>query len=1074
MAEDKIDSIIDIVSIKKELEVVADLTKKLGESLKNIPKAKIQIDGAQSAKEFSVANAKLIQETKAVINLVNQRFAADAKVIALQTDYAKATAASRVESQKQNAELKTQAQLQAANTGSLEKARASVKALRAEQEGLNLITAEGQARNAAIIKDVDRYNQFIKKNSDALAQQKINVGNYSGAINVLQKSLTDVTAAINKNTASGKGNSDATKKLQQEERILNELLKAQATGFSKGALEVRANEKALLDLSRAGLQNTDTFRKLAKATGELKDGLSDIKARTKALGSDTFAFDAAIQGAQTLAGIYGVAQGAAALFGKENEDLAKVLVKLQAVQAVITGLQQVQNAVQKESVLILGLQSLREKALLAVQTLRNFVLRGTTAATVANTVSTTAQTGAMVGTTVATRVATGALIGLRGALIATGIGAILILLTSAASAMGSFGDSTKLTTEEIEAQNAALEKNRESLSKIAEESEKARNRAAGGINELKRDLEIQTAKGASEEKLFKLKQEIQAKELFNIRVLGETFKKDIDKRLEISEEFKDKKNKILADEIAFKKNNEDKDREKQSKASDEFNKKQKAANDKAAAEALRRVEADKRATFDIFKDSAQERADLAKNDSGNEDLPLKERLNRLIDFNNEAQSILIAQKNFDLENTKLTELERQAIVNKFGIASNAQLADFLAGQAAIKKTAKQKELDEFTKGMEDQRNMLDADNNLLKKGSSESRNKELLQAAIDFKDGKIKTTEDLRKAELEINERYDDLDFAREIKVQKAKLLVATKPEDIQAALDAIDALEEARANKKIDKIKGDAEKEIAIRKEVKDAIKQLEKEAFDTFVSLIDAGFEKQVQDLDNRKRLLDEESARKINNINLLGLNEVERTRQIAIVQKDAAFQSEQIERRKREIAVQRARFEKAQSIASIIQNTATAVVAALPNIPLSIIIGTIGALQLAKAIATPIPKYKGGRGYGKKELAEVGDGYVNEYILRESGAIEKTPAVPTLTQLMPKDVVFKDQNSMLMAMINASNPFSKVLNNAKINTGQSNGLDKEILSELKEIRKRTGISIHNNIPIESTAYYQFHIKN
>jgi hypothetical protein len=38
----------------------------------------------------------------------------------------------------------------------------------------------------------------------------------------------------------------------------------------------------------------------------------------------------------------------------------------------------------------------------------------------------------------------------------------------------------------------------------------------------------------------------------------------------------------------------------------------------------------------------------------------------------------------------------------------------------------------------------------------------------------------------------------------------------------------------------------------------------------------------------------------------------------------------------------------------------------------------------------------------------------------------------------------------------------------------LDKEILGELKEIRKRSGISIHNNLAIESTAYYQNAIKN
>ena len=182
MSEELIDQYVDRGKFSSDTEFIKAEIKEVLDAYEKVKSVKINIQGASSTKGVAAAseegikaNARLNESTKAVISLVNQRFATEAKLITLQTDYAKATAANRVEIQKQNAELKNQAQLQAASTGSLEKARASVKALRTEQEGLNLFTAEGQKRNAELITQIDKYNAFIKKNSDALAQQKINV-----------------------------------------------------------------------------------------------------------------------------------------------------------------------------------------------------------------------------------------------------------------------------------------------------------------------------------------------------------------------------------------------------------------------------------------------------------------------------------------------------------------------------------------------------------------------------------------------------------------------------------------------------------------------------------------------------------------------------------------------------------------------------------------------------------------------------------------------------------------------------------------------------------------------------------
>jgi len=65
------------------------------------------------------------------------------------------------------------------------------------------------------------------------------------------------------------------------------------------------------------------------------------------------------------------------------------------------------------------------------------------------------------------------------------------------------------------------------------------------------------------------------------------------------------------------------------------------------------------------------------------------------------------------------------------------------------------------------------------------------------------------------------------------------------------------------------------------------------------------------------------------------------------------QEVARKKAEIAQKNAILEKASAIASIAINTARAVIEALPNIPLSIAIGTIGAIQAAAVLAQPLPE-------------------------------------------------------------------------------------------------------------------------
>ena len=191
--------------------------------------------------------------------------------------------------------------------------------------------------------------------------------------------------------------------------------------YKSARAELRAMREQLLDMSRAGLEGTQAFNDLQLAAGRLQDEISDTGARIKGLASDTRNIDTFIGAIQGITAGFQIAQGAAALFGDENEELQKTLVKVQGAMALANGVQQVANLLQKESALMLGLNQ---------------------AAINANTIAQKAYTIA-VGTS------TGALKAFRLALAATGIGAVVAVVATLTIAL------SKLKTEQDRAAESA-------------------------------------------------------------------------------------------------------------------------------------------------------------------------------------------------------------------------------------------------------------------------------------------------------------------------------------------------------------------------------------------------------------------------------------------------------------------------------------------------------------------------------------------------------------------------------------------------------------------------------------------
>jgi hypothetical protein len=109
--------------------------------------------------------------------------------------------------------------------------------------------------------------------------------------------------------------------------------------------------RQLREQMASGELKGEAFEEAAKRAAQMKDQMDKVNKTVKNLANDNKRLDAFVTTAQGIVGGFAAAQGAAALFGSENEDLQKTMVKLQAAMTLMNGLQQVSNLLRKESAL---------------------------------------------------------------------------------------------------------------------------------------------------------------------------------------------------------------------------------------------------------------------------------------------------------------------------------------------------------------------------------------------------------------------------------------------------------------------------------------------------------------------------------------------------------------------------------------------------------------------------------------------------------------------------------------------------------------------------------------------------
>jgi hypothetical protein len=180
-------------------------------------------------------------------------------------------------------------------------------------------------------------------------------------IEKLRAGFNDAISVIKK--AGGEMSADVAKSAKSiEEKLATIATKNPTAGTVRQLTNLAMEARAL------GPEFQNVANDIIREAGRIKDSIGDARAEVGYFASDTRKLDAVIGTVQGVAGAYSVAEGAIALMGVESEDLQKTMVKLQAVMAVVTGLQEIQTLLQEESAAMQGLLALRTSVLTAAQT----------------------------------------------------------------------------------------------------------------------------------------------------------------------------------------------------------------------------------------------------------------------------------------------------------------------------------------------------------------------------------------------------------------------------------------------------------------------------------------------------------------------------------------------------------------------------------------------------------------------------------------------------------------------------------------------------------------------------------
>lgn len=468
MAEDRIDSYIDLQSTEKETQQLLSMLSQIEQKFDKLDSFKLDLGKATGAREVADTAKRAAKELdelelnmKAYQATVDQTARAQARLNAIETDAAKQLERTKQAAQERTRELKNQVAAEQSAEGSIKQLRAQLRQLQTEYD--NLARSERDAgRGQAILQQIQDLDKELKSLEFSTGRFQRNVGNYANAFGEAMGTVNGHLQKIQTQIKSGNFGGEQLAALQRQEQILVAITDKLGKEFDSTKQQSRAFQEAAQQLGVAIGHDSEVFQQFALQVGEGVDTLNDIRDTIKLAASDTRQLDQLIGAATALAGGFSLIQGAAALAGSENEDFQRTMVKLQAVMTILNGLQAIQNELKNKDSLLRKLGNFLIKK-------ETEALQGQVAAQHANAAATTATASATDNAAKATN-----RWGL--ALKSIGIGILLSLIPLVSSAMTTLSKSTEKADKDLEGMG-------ETAQEIADNAIKGLDDEINGLND---------------------------------------------------------------------------------------------------------------------------------------------------------------------------------------------------------------------------------------------------------------------------------------------------------------------------------------------------------------------------------------------------------------------------------------------------------------------------------------------------------------------------------------------------------------------------------------------------------------
>lgn len=467
------------------------------------------------------------------------------------------------------------------------------------------------------------------------------------------------------------------------------------------------------------------------------------------------------------------------------------------------------------------------------------------------------------------------------------------------------------------------------------------------------------------------------------------------------------------------------------------------------------------AQYEILRSNIETYAAINLRIAEDENKSLELRLENILQYYNRQRALITAQRDFELRNQTLTESEKKAIQER---ANNELLllqAEFVKKSNEIQNQA----LDE-------------SEQNTLNRNAA--RRDKLLEQLIKDREDNLITEEQYQKKRLDIEYRYAQSELKIQINLAKAKLEVRRAlGEDVTALLARIAELEKQLAENSLKHTQDIEQKKLDARMKAMQTLQVISQRVFGIINELVSIQYDTEKARIEEQIAAIEKKRDAELAAINASALSEEEKAAKIQQLEANTTAAKEAQERRLRQIEVERARFERITTIQRIIADTAAAVVATLGakpwtplNIALAATIGALGAAQLARVIATPLPRFAEGTMDAPGGPALVGDAFRRELVVEPTGKSWVTPALPTIMNIPKHSIVYPDADEVLKglefaAMSNLARALSYPLDEKTYGKLMASTIEKKMDKMIAAIERKPVATVRNTFSGWQVSY-------